>query len=95
MDGDLMIVLDHFPYGGSSVLYDCINQKLKYVLIREFTGKEQEVKSAKHLIANANMIEKMSIICDETKSLLSLSRVLVYLSITLEYKMKNQLVDVV
>lgn len=90
-----MIVLDHFPSGGSSVLYDCINQKLKYVLIREFTGKEQEVKFAKHLIANANMIEKMSIICDETKSLLSLSRVLVYLSITLEYKMKNQLVDVV
>ena len=69
--------------------WNCINHKLKYAIIRWFTGKEQEVKFTKHLITNANMIERMSILCvcsivDEAKSLLSLPRALVYLSIILE-----------
>ena len=47
------------------------------------------MKFTKHLITNANMIERMSILCvcsivDEAKSLLSLPRALVYLSIILE-----------
>ncbi|TKY66587.1 putative F-box protein [Spatholobus suberectus] len=81
------------------ILYNCINYKLKYATIRGFTGKEQEVKFAKHLITNANMIKRMSIICDssivdEATSLQSLPRASVYLSITLKSKINNQL-DVV
>ncbi|RDY00230.1 F-box protein, partial [Mucuna pruriens] len=73
------------------ILYNCINQKLKYAIIRGFTGKEQEVKFAKHLITNANVMERMSIICDssivdEASNLLSLPRASVYLCITLKSK---------
>ncbi|CAJ1978615.1 unnamed protein product [Sphenostylis stenocarpa] len=80
------------------ISYNCINHKLKYATIRGFRGREQEVKFAKHLITNGNMMEKMTIICDsvtivdEAKSLLSLPRASSSLSITMDLKFKTSIV---
>lgn len=64
-------------------------EKLKFVTLKGFTGKEQEVIFAKLLIARAYMMEKMHVICDSTivdeaKDLLSLPRSSSRLSIILE-----------
>ncbi|KAK7324454.1 hypothetical protein VNO77_28014 [Canavalia gladiata] len=80
-------------------MYNCINHQLKYAKINGFTGKEQEVKFVKHLITRANMIKRISVICDtsivdEATSLLSLPRASVYLIITLEAKIKKHLNEV-
>ena len=75
-------------------MYNCINHKLRFAKIRGFTGKEQEVKFAKHLITRATMMEKITIICnssivEEATSLLSLPRASVYLSIILKSEHKD------
>ncbi|KAI5391797.1 F-box protein At1g80960 [Lathyrus oleraceus] len=64
-------------------------ENLKFVTLKGFTGKEQEVIFAKLLIARAYMMEKMHVICDSTivdeaKDLLSLPRSSSRLSIILE-----------
>ncbi|KAJ1378493.1 Leucine-rich repeat domain superfamily [Sesbania bispinosa] len=67
-------------------MYNCINHKLKFVTVKGFTGKEQEVKFVKHLITRATMMKKITVFCnssvmDEAANLLSLPRASVYLSI--------------
>ncbi|CAK8574985.1 unnamed protein product [Lathyrus sativus] len=64
-------------------------EKLKFVTLKGFTGKEQEVIFARLLIARAYMMEKMYVICDSTivdeaKDLLSLPRSSSRLAIILE-----------
>jgi len=76
----------------------CVTNKLKFVTMREFTGKEQEVKFVKHLIAQAFVMKKMYVICgstivDEAKDLLSLPRGSSNLTILLESKNKNGHID--
>ncbi|KAJ1430779.1 Leucine-rich repeat domain superfamily [Sesbania bispinosa] len=67
-------------------MYNCINHQLKFVTLKGFTGKEQEVKFVKHLITRATMMKKITVFCnssvmDEATNLLSLPRASVYLSI--------------
>jgi len=81
------------------VYYNYIKYKLKYATIQGFTGKEQEVKFVKHLITNSNMVQNITIICDsmivdEAKRLLSISRASSYPSIVLKSKSKTQSVDI-
>ncbi|XP_057451949.1 putative F-box protein At1g67390 [Lotus japonicus] len=80
-------------------MHNCVNQKLKFVTIRGFTGKEQEVKFVEHLISRATMIKKITIICnsslvEEATKLLSLRRQSIYLSIILKIKEMNELTEV-
>lgn len=76
----------------------CVHNKLKFVTMRGFTGKEQDVKFVKHLIAQAFVMKKMYVICDSTivdeaKDLLSLPRGSNNLAILLESKNKNGHID--
>ncbi|CAI8618431.1 unnamed protein product [Vicia faba] len=72
-------------------MYNCINHKIKFVTMRGFTGKVQEVKFLKHLITRACVMEKINVICDsrfvdEANDLLSLPRASPYLSIIVKSK---------
>ena len=100
------ITSDHgdLPYAKSmfwetrEMFYFELYNKLKFVTLKGFTGKEQEVKLAKLLITRANMMEKMYVICDSTivdeaKDLLSLPRGSSCLSIILKSENKNGLID--
>jgi hypothetical protein len=63
--------------------------ELKFVTIKGFTGKEQEVKFAELLITKSYVMEKMHIICgstiaDKVKHLLSLPKRSSCLSIVLK-----------
>ncbi|WJX72443.1 hypothetical protein P8452_56327 [Trifolium repens] len=66
-----------------------ITQKLKFVTIRGFKGKEKEVEFAKILIARATMLKRINIICydysiEAAENLLSLPRASHNLSINLK-----------
>ncbi|XP_058766795.1 F-box/LRR-repeat protein At3g26922-like [Vicia villosa] len=70
-------------------------EKLKFVTLKGFSGKEQEVLFAKYLISRAYMMEKMYVICDSTivkeaKDLLSLSKASRDLSIVLKKERKKE-----
>ncbi|CAL5213148.1 unnamed protein product [Lathyrus oleraceus] len=72
-------------------IYNCINHKLKFVTVRGFTGKVQEVKFLKHLITRGCVMEKINVICDsrfvdEANDLLSLPRASHHLSIIVKSK---------
>ncbi|XLR21733.1 hypothetical protein S83_049633 [Arachis hypogaea] len=68
-------------------LYNCMNHTLKFATIKGFTGKEQEVKFIEHVIKNATIIRKITIISDsatiakEAEALLILPKNSIYLSI--------------
>lgn len=77
-------------------MYNCISHKLKFVTVKGFKGKEQEVQFLKHLITRAHVMEKINIICDPRKvdealDLLSLPRASVNLSIIVKPKNNIQL----
>lgn len=79
-------------------IYNCINHKLKFVTLKGFTGKEQEVMFLKHLITRAYMMEKINVICDsgfvdEAKCLLLLPRASTHLSIIVKFENKIQFMD--
>jgi hypothetical protein len=65
-----------------------ITQKLKFVTIRGFKGKEKEVEFAKFLITRATMLKRINIICCDSigaaENLLSLPRASHNLSINLK-----------
>lgn len=70
-------------------IQDVVNNKLKFVTMQGFTGKELELNFAKLLITRAYMMKKLYVICDSTiveeaKDLLSLQRASNNLSILLE-----------
>lgn len=74
---------------------NCINNKLNFLTVRGFMGKEQEVKFLEHVIKRATMIKEICVICDsfsameEAKDLLLLKRASVYLSIVFKPKNNN------
>lgn len=72
-------------------MYNSINHKLKFVTIRGFTGRVQEVKFLKHLITRACVMENINVICDskfvdEADDLSSLPRASPFLSIIVKAK---------
>jgi len=76
----------------------CVHDELKFVTMRGFIGKEQEVKFVQHLIAQAFVMKKMYVICgstivDDAKDLLSLPRGSSNLAILLESKNKNSHIE--
>jgi hypothetical protein len=76
-------------------LCDTIDKKLKFVCIRGFRGKKQEVQFAKYLITRATMMKRITIICnDSTKvaeNLLSLPRASGDLCINLKLNANNNM----
>lgn len=68
---------------------NAIIQKIKFVYIKRFRGKEQEVQFAKYLITRGSMMKKITIICndstEEAENLLSLARASPDLSIQLNF----------
>jgi len=79
-------------------IYNCINHKLKFVTLKGFTGKEQEVLFLKHLITRAYVMKTINVICDsgfvdEAKALLSLPKASDHLSITVNSKNQIQFME--
>ncbi|XP_027342966.1 F-box protein At1g80960-like [Abrus precatorius] len=73
----------------------CIHQKLKFVYMRGFRGKEQEVEFAKYLITRATAMERITLICSDSmgvaENLLSLPKASGKLSINLKLNANNPL----
>ncbi|XP_024629901.1 uncharacterized protein [Medicago truncatula] len=76
-------------------LCDTIDQKLKFVCIRGFRGKEKEVQFAKYLITRATMMKTITIICNDLTevgaNLLSVPRAFGDLCINLKLNANNNM----
>ncbi|KAK7324462.1 hypothetical protein VNO77_28022 [Canavalia gladiata] len=73
----------------------CIHHKLKFVYLRGFRAKVQEMDFVKYLIARATVLERITIICSDSmeaaENLLSLPRTSTNLSIDLRLNTKNSM----
>ncbi|KAK7324458.1 hypothetical protein VNO77_28018 [Canavalia gladiata] len=71
----------------------CISQKLKFVSVRGFRGKEHELKFAKYVITKAIMLKRITIICSDSmtkaETLFSLPRASGNLFINLKLNANN------
>nr|XP_027188396.1 uncharacterized protein LOC113785758 [Cicer arietinum] len=101
----LDITLPAFVYKGSSgcgsnacaismfwerqELCNTISHKLKFVCIRGFRGREQELQFAKYLITRATMMKRITLICNDSieaaESLFSLPKASNDLCINLKF----------